>query len=180
VEEDVKHFVNLTNGIEALPHLRDYSFIRIQSTTLERKNYYKLFVDLDHNLLMWLALGYECFVYDFGTNRPVSKTIYLGLPIIEYCLNKYWLGYEMKSVMAGRRFQMNIKDYVESEVYSKLFLYHSEKNLQAKISLDVKYRYYRKFIPEHLPNIKLVGKSASTIHDSDIEFYKELLMENVA
>lgn len=175
-----KHFINLTNGIEAIPDLPpEYSFIRIQSTTLERKNYYKLFSDLDHNFLMWLSLGYECRVYDFGTNRPVSKTIYLGIPIIQYCLNKYWLGYEMPEVWAGRKFNMNIKGYINDCIYSPLFCYHGEKHLQVKIALDVKFKYYRKFIPENLKQINLVGVSQSTSHDSDIDFYRRILKERL-
>ncbi len=175
--EMIKSFVNLTNGIEAIPVLDDFSFIRIQSTTLENQNYYKLFADLDHNLLMWLATGYECKVYDFGTNRPLSKTIYLGVPIIRYCLNKYWLGYEEEKVIAGRNKGMNIKDYVEKEIYQKLFVYHSERRLPAKISLSVKYKYYRRFITSALKQVNLIGVSQRTNHDSDVEFYANVLRE---
>ena len=170
-----KNFVNLTDGIEAIPGLTNYSFIRIQSTTLERKDYYKLFADLDHNFLMWLALGNECAVYDFGTNRPISKTIYLGLPVIEYCLNKYWFGHEMDRVWAGRAFSVNIKNYIETHIYQRLFAYHDEKLLPAKISLDAKYRYYRKFTPPGVLRVNLVGVSKSTRHDSDINFYRNIL-----
>lgn len=169
-----KHFVNLTNGIEKIPSLepKEINFLRIQSTTLERKDYYKLFSELDNNFLMYLALGNECIVYDFGTNRPLSKTIYLGLPIIRYCLDKYWTGYEADKVMVGKKFQCNIKDYVEKEIYQKYFMYHNEKTLQAKINLTQKFTYFRKFVKG---KINLVGKSESTSHDSDIAFYKSII-----
>lgn len=170
----IKNFVNLTNGIEAINDLEDFSFIRIQSTTLERNNWYKLFAELDHNLLMWLALGCECRIYDFGANRPISKTIYLGLPIIEYCLNKYWLQYEQDKVWAGRAFSINIKKQVE-EIYQRLFVYHDEKNINVKIALDTKFRYYRRYIPEGLTRLRLMGISNITSHDSDIGFYKNVL-----
>jgi hypothetical protein len=176
VETMIKHFVNLTNGIEQIPKLnpKEINFLRIQSTTLESKNYYKLFSELDNDFLMHLALGNECRVYDFGTNRPLSKTIYLGLPIIKYCLDKYWTGYEADTVMVGKKFQCNVKDYVEKEIYGKYFLYHNEKTLQAKINLTQKFTYFRKFVKG---KINLVGISKSTNHDSDVTFYKSILEE---
>ena len=175
----IKHFVNLTNGIEIIPQLpkEDINFIRIQSTTLERKNWYKLFVDLDHNLLMYLALGAECKVYDFGTNRPRSKTIYLGLPIIEYCLNKYWLGYEMEEVWIGRN-PVNEKQFVDREIYQKYFMFHDERTLDAKIQITTKYKYYRKYLGD-INRIKLIGVSSSTCHDSDVSYYKNILTEEL-
>jgi hypothetical protein len=170
----VKYFINLTNGIEQIPHIpkNKINFIRIQSTTLERKNWYKLFSDLDNNLLMWLALGMKCKIYDFGTNRKISKTIYLGLPIIEYCLNKFWMDYEAKTVMVGRKFTINCKDYVEKEIYQRYFIFHDEKSLQAKINLSIKFKYYKKYVNK---KIQLVGISHSTSRDSDVLFYKNIL-----
>jgi len=171
----IKYFINLTNGIEAIPKLwnENINFIRIQSTTLERNNWYKLFIDLDHNLLMWLALGAECRIYDFGTNRSISKTIYKGIPIIKYCLNKYWFGYEANEVMIGRN-PTNQKNYVEKEIYQKYFLYHGKQFLDAKIQLDIKFKYYRKLLNGNNA-INLIGISKSTSHDSDIDFYKTIL-----
>jgi hypothetical protein len=171
--QNIKHFVNLTNGIEKIPQLSNFSFIRIQSTTLERKNYYKLFADLDNNFLMWLALGKECIVYDFGTNRPLSKTIYLGLPIIEYCLNKFWFNYEQNKVFVGKNYKTECKQYIEKEIYQKYFVYHSEKKLEAKIWLSIKLKYYKKYLIGNKINLK--GISSSTTHDSDITFFKNIL-----
>ena len=53
-----KNWINLTNGIEDIENLDNFSFIRIQSTTLERKDYIKLFLDLDHNFLIHLVFLY--------------------------------------------------------------------------------------------------------------------------
>ncbi|EFJ44106.1 hypothetical protein VOLCADRAFT_95748 [Volvox carteri f. nagariensis] len=57
-----RHFVNLTNGIEALPMLHElqlpYSFVRIQSTACEQQNLEALISELDPNLLINLALGH--------------------------------------------------------------------------------------------------------------------------
>jgi len=128
---------------------------------------------------MWLALGAECRIYDFGTNRPLSKTIYIGLPIIEYCLNKYWIGHEAKHVWIGRKFRYNAKKYVEEMIYSRLFIFHNEKLLPAKISMTKKFKYYRKFIPDGLERISLIGCSTSTKWDSNTNFYKQVLKESL-
>ena len=66
------HFINLTNGIEALdklpPHLQNnVNFVRIQSSKCEANDFYGILQDVDHNLLFHLATGAECVVYDFGS-----------------------------------------------------------------------------------------------------------------
>lgn len=58
------HFVNLTNGIEALPRLQalglPYQFLRLPSTRCEQQQFEALINDLDGDLLMRLALGQWC------------------------------------------------------------------------------------------------------------------------
>ena len=44
-----------------------FSQVRIQSSHCEAQDFYGVLQNLDHNLLMHLALGYECRVYDFGS-----------------------------------------------------------------------------------------------------------------
>jgi len=175
----VKHFINLTNGIEIIPklYIRDINFIRIQSTTLECKNWYKFFMDIDHNLLMYLALGFKCIIYDYGCKRPNSKTIYMGIPILEYCINKYWFNNEMEFVMVGRSFS-NQKQYIEEEIYKRYFLYHDERLLNSKIDISIKYKYYRRFIKD-INKINIVGYSESTENDSNIGYYNKILNKYV-
>jgi len=69
-----RHFVNLSNGAEALPLLEGadlpgehVSFCRIQSSHCEAQDFNGVLTNLDHNLLMHLALGFDCRVYDFGS-----------------------------------------------------------------------------------------------------------------
>ena len=90
-----RHYVNLTNGLESLREVVDagapWSFLRLQSTTIERQDWVKLFLtDLSDDLLMHLALGWRCVVHDRGTNRPFSKTIYYALPLVKYVLDRRW------------------------------------------------------------------------------------------
>jgi len=59
-----RHFINLTNGVEALPTLTalqlTYSFVRLPSTDCEQQNWEQLLLSLDANLLTMLALGHRC------------------------------------------------------------------------------------------------------------------------
>lgn len=94
-----KHFINLTNGIEWIPYLTDYSFVRIESTAIEKDDWLRILRDLDVNLLMHLSLGYECHIYDCGTRREVSKTISVGVPYIKKFLTDRWLNcIEMRAI----------------------------------------------------------------------------------
>ena len=88
----VRHFVNLSNGAEALPLLEaagvpaaEIAFCRIQSSHCEAQDFYGVLQNLDHNLLMHLALGYECRIYDFGSRgnfweKPDGTTEQLWVP----------------------------------------------------------------------------------------------------
>ena len=55
------HYVNLTNGLEAIPHLRQlqlpYAFTRIQSTYCEQQKWDELVIEADPNLMMSMAMG---------------------------------------------------------------------------------------------------------------------------
>jgi len=72
------HFLNLTNGIEALPGLTSLvsavgipfealRFCRIQSSHCEARDYYGVLESIDAEMLLLLALGYTVRVYDFGS-----------------------------------------------------------------------------------------------------------------
>lgn len=174
-----KHYLNTTNGIEYLSEVKatgePYSFLRIQSTTLERKDYLKLLGDLDHDFLMHLALGFECVVYDCGTNRICSKSIYSGIEIIRYVLNKYWYGVEPDFVPKRCRnglytHTQDMKPYFDS-IYNSIFVWDQNKD---KERIKHKLKYYKKYL--NADSIDLTGISKSTIHDGDYKFYRELLI----
>lgn len=174
----IKHYINLTNGIEALEKVKSfkepYSFIRIQSTTLEGNNYLKLMQDLDHDFLLNLVLGVEVKVYDFGTNRKLSKTIYKGIPLIRYILNRFWLGLEKDCYFLGRNntHPMLVNDHVNN-IYERLFIFD---NNREKSILKNKLGYYKRFI--NCEEINLEGISESTKNDGNYGYYRELLVKN--
>ena len=170
----IKHYLNLTNGVQQLPLLppgEPYGFVRIQSTTLEQKNWNKLFYsDIDHDMLMHLALGYKCFLYDRGTKRPRSKTVYMGVPIIEYVLNRCWFDLDPGVVLGGGRHvpaDINMVD-IARRAYAALFCSKDDKTALVRSRL----RYYKKFVA--CDKIDLVGVSYSTDKDGDYAYHRDL------
>lgn len=101
-----QHFVNLTNGLEWIKELPHYSFIRLESTALEKKDYNRVLRDLDNHFLMCLALGHDCHFYDCGTRRQISKTVSVGLPFILDYLKRVWFS---KDVSAPDKESQEIK-----------------------------------------------------------------------
>ena len=175
----IKHYINLTNGIEALPSIpnaESYSFIRLQSTTLEHKNWNKLFgYDLDHDFYMHLALGYTCIIHDRGTRRTRSKTIYLGIPIIKYVIDRRWYNLEPEEVLGGGKSQdanNNLIDLAQF-AYNTIFNTKSNEYSNTRRKID----YYKRFTCGY--PIKLIGHSESTIHDGDKQFYTNLLYNSL-
>lgn len=155
-----KHFVNLTNGIEAIPDISyEYSFIRIQSTACEQKRWDFLLQDLDYTFLMSLALGHTCVVYDYGARKNVPRAIYQGLEFIYFALNRRWLGKDIIPVVRGK----NVYQYFD-ECYREL----TDRTLKK---LD----YFRKFLLTD--EIRLVVKTAATEHDGDYRWYRDVLAE---
>lgn len=169
-----KNWINLTNGIEDIENLDNFSFIRIQSTTLERKDYIKLFLDLDHNFLIHLALGFDCVVYDRGTRKKYSKTISRGIPIIRYVLNRYWYGIQEKCFFVNRNGKelSNQTKYVE-DIYNFLFLFNSNSE---KEKVKTKLKYYKKFL--NADEVYLKGESNSTNNDGNYPLYFNMLKKN--
>ncbi|MBI4021446.1 MAG: hypothetical protein HY369_04320 [Candidatus Aenigmarchaeota archaeon] len=86
-----RHFINLTNGLEWAAELPHFTFVRVESTAIEHKDWLRLLRDLDVHFLMSLALGYDCHFYDCTPGRRPSKTVTQGLPFIVETLNNLWL-----------------------------------------------------------------------------------------
>ena len=156
-----KIFLNLTNGIQALEEFdldfREINFIRIQSTHCENASFEKMLLTLDSNFLMWLALGYECVVYDFGANSKTSKAVYYGLEWIRYVLNRRWFGNEAIPLVKGKNVSASFQKF-----YSKL-------SKKTKKQID----YYRKFLMTD--ELKLTSITAATNSDNKADFFVNIL-----
>jgi hypothetical protein len=177
------HYLNLTNGLGFCPELLAQSkngesirVIRIQSTTIERKNYIKLFMDLDHDLLFNLAIGNQCIVYDMGTNRPFSKTISYGIPLIRYIISRYWgLDYQNLAFRLSKSGGNVIYDCAQQfdYIYNNLFVFDSTKEKDA---MKRKLRYYKSLVRRP---IYLEGISRATDRDGDKEYFFNLARRNM-
>lgn len=167
-------YLNLTNGIEYLNDVEEpYSFIRIQSTTLERKLFEKLILELDYAFLLNLALGKKVIVVDYGTNRKNSKTISKGIPIIRYILNRFWYDIDEDVYFLNCNSDKKNKqtEYVK-HIYNQLFTFNRTKEKEKVIS---KLRYFKRYL--NSDRVYLEGKSFSTNNDGNYTYYSNLLKE---
>lgn len=162
------NYINLTNGIEAIPNMlnMNYRFIRIQSTLCEQKNWDRILQDLDYDFLMNIALGNEIVVYDFGAKKPIPKSIYLGLQFIKYVLYKRWLNQEYKT-----RVNRTDSEPIRKDCNSYFESCYKNLDRRTKNKLD----YFKPYVTGKI-NIRAV--TSSTLHDNDTEFYKSILIKN--
>jgi hypothetical protein len=127
----VIHYINLTNGIRAIEDygLQDYRVIRLQSTWCEQKLFDEILFTISDDLLLNLAIGNKCIIYDYGANKEVPRAIWQGVEWLKFVLWKRWfdIDYEPK----GR------------SVYSKKYFgtLYQELSRSVKAKLD----YYKKF-----------------------------------
>ena len=139
---NTRHFINLSSGLDWMPEFAgrsDVSFIRVQSTWCEQKRWDDLLRDIDSNLLMHLALGYECIIYDASAKRDMSRALWQGIEMLRYCLSAAWgLPYDPPSNMRGIE---HAASYFH-DVWSSLDT-HTKRKL----------RYFSKFL--HTDELKL-------------------------
>lgn len=92
------HFINLTNGIQAIKdhNLTDFRFIRLQSTACEQKRWEEILLTISDDFLMAAALGRNCIVYDYGANKEIPRALWQGLEWVKYALSRRWHKIEYK------------------------------------------------------------------------------------
>lgn len=170
--KDSIHFINLTNGLEALPTLQKLNlpthFIRIQSTACEQQNFERLMTDLDSSLLLHLALGRCCLVYDYGSRnkeRGASRAIWYGITFIQYCLETFWF---LENDVH------NNEGNGQKAVAQRAFLRGFDARKAFDTAIDKfsrptkrKLRYYAQYVDPSLDTIKLYGVYAPTENDDD-------------
>lgn len=161
MEYDLKtvHFINLTNGIEAIKeyNLTGYSFIRLQSTWCEQRLWNNFFFDLDNNLLINLALGNECIIYDYNSrhlNKP-PRAIWQGLNFVITVLYFIWFNKEYEDTDPA------LLNYFKIE-YNKL-----------SPTVIKRLKYFRRYLMTDKLNIKTICKY--TKNDGNYKYYSEIL-----
>lgn len=157
-------FINISNGIDYLVTepaiLQDeISFIRIPSTWCEQKLWDQVIQNLDTTLLLNLALGNWCVIYDKSAHHKVSRACSQGVEFIRYALNKCWFNREGK-VDPGQH------NYFREE-YKKL----------SKCSIR-KLKYFRKFIPPDQNHFTLVSISENmpNKNDGNYSYFRDVLI----
>lgn len=158
VWQDSKHFLNLTNGLEALDRysFNEINVIRIQSTKLERGLYEDVIMDLDYDFLLHLALGFRCVVYDFtrrGKNKK-SRAMWQGIEWIKYVLNRIWFDQEITCEHG-------------------MHLHFQKMYCQLKKKTKAKIKYFRKFLKTDRLTIEIVCDL--TENDGKYCYFSELL-----
>jgi hypothetical protein len=96
-----RFYVNLTNGVEALPALSalvppaELRFTRLQSSHCEARAWDKVLAEIDHDLLWSLATGCTCYLLDFASRNPkrgVPRSFFVGVEFVKYSLAYLWFG----------------------------------------------------------------------------------------
>ncbi len=171
----MRHFINLSNGVEALADLEpgaSWAFIRLTSTALEQEDWLRIFgSEVSDDLLMWLAVGERCVLYDRGTHRKNSKTVYLGAPVIRHVLASVWgLATPAQVLGPGPRTDQEVCD--RTTIAGRALAAVTAPSRAAGEVLR-RLRYYRRFL--HTTEIRLTGSSLATEHDGDVAHQNQCL-----
>jgi len=160
----MKHYINLTNGIEAIKdyNLTDYTFIRLQSTACEQKRWNDIILTMSDDLLMSAALGHLCIIYDYGANKKTPRAMWQGLTWLKYVLHRRWYGVEYAPPNSRS---------------ANCIPYFRQKYIILSGPAKAKIDYFKKYINviDPLPNIHIISVTDKTSHDGDIEWYSEIL-----
>jgi len=128
----------------------------------EQGHFERLVTELDTSLLLRLALGHCCLVYDYGSRnkkRGAPRAIWYGLEFLRYALERIWLGKKGRAFLRGHDVSVMFEEVVG--------------NLSA--STRKRLRYYAKFMPpEGLEYVQLYGVYRETVHDIDFNYYRSI------
>jgi len=154
----MKIYVNLTCGLEAYEELvkRGYDphYLYMQSSLLERKKFKKFYEGIDADLLMNLALGHYCVIYDFSAKKKMSRALKQGVGFLRYCIDRNWFGRD--EIL----FDKGMETYFR-QVYNGF-----DKKDRKKL------KYFRRFV--NCEDIRLACVCSRTDHDSDWEYYTKI------
>ena len=167
----VKHFLNLSNGIEAVAGLRQaglpleqISFVRIQSSHLEKGDRNAVLANLDHNLLLHLALGFDCRIYDYGSRSAngVPRALWYGLEWSRYALSRLWMLEPQTPMLRGSNVQERFAAYVRD----------------IPTPLRRRLKYYRTYVA--CTELRLRGACAKTEFDGKQDVYRGMMLDYLA
>lgn len=180
------HYINLTNGLEFIPTLKkqgiDFKIIRIPSTVLEQNDWNELFNRVSDDMLFDLAIGRNVFFYDCGCRRTYSKTVFFGIPVINYVINRLWFNYDNNDQSNITFSKRRITTFPTIEqlraIFNQCFKYQKNSDVYQLRNLRKKFMYYKKFLT-NIDHVEIYSVSMYTPHDSDLTFYKNIVKEHL-
>ena len=159
----IRHFVNLSGGIEAIEQcgLVDFEIVRISSTdcqsVIRGPHWEAILAELDANFLMALARGDECYVYD-SSKAGQSDAQRWGLAWIRFVLNAAWFAKVTRPVMIDGKDRSGLF----SRTWRKI-----GKRTKGRIS------YFRNFLAAEEIHLETICVRAK--HDGKWAYYREAL-----
>lgn len=175
LDKRLRHFINLTNGIEAIPGLinsgvkeNELNYIRIQSTHCESRNYNAILESLDTTLLMNLARGNVCLLYDYGSRGTGTL---IGEEDEKYGIPRaYWMGVEwIRHALASI---WNLPEANQDKRYVRGYNsidHFNEQIMSIPKTLRRRIKYFRPYITtKHLHLYPIYKK---TENDSNKQFH---------
>eukprot|EP00960_Hanusia_phi_P069362 767075-Hanusia_phi.AAC.1 len=163
------HFINLSNGLEALPMLAGVpvAFTRIQSSHCESRNFNGIVNGLDNTLLLYLALGQTCYIHDYGSRnkkRKAPRAIWYGVTFIRYALHKIWElpGEPDKPMLRGHNVAADF-DYAINNL---------DKTAKKRL------KYFQSYVQTE--EVKLLGVVGPTDIDGRRDLHVELAKEHAS
>jgi hypothetical protein len=164
----IRCFINLSAGIEVLarPMYADmeFDFIRISSTDCEHKlgnpQWEAILGELDTNLLMALARGHHCLIYDCSKTGELSHALSHGVAWVRWVLEFAWFHRVLRPAL------------VDGEDWSGFF-----RTQWASLSSRTRRRIllFRHFLEPNVTDVFLEIRCLMGEHDGDWEYYKRLL-----
>ena len=169
--DGVKTWLNLTNGIECVPYLKEknipYDFCRFRSCSFEQKRWGDAIDSMPDDMLMRLALGIPQAIVDFGANRPCSRAIRQGIPIALRICAEAWLPYEFDD----RPMYIFNRNGNVRNVGIDFAKQVASLNKRQKSRL----KYFSKYFNSDCMMHGLYLYSAPTVHDGDYNYYSKIV-----
>lgn len=166
---DSDTWVNLTNGIDAVGYLDEfscpYNFCRFQSTSFEQRDWGAAIDSMPDDMLVNLALGRPQTIIDFGANKNCPRAMRQGIPIAADILSYVW---DMEMSDRLRIFSRDGKNIITVDDGTRSdMLRNLTKHQKNRLN------YFKRYVcTDKIQFLLLCGK---TMHDNDYDYHVDML-----
>ena len=168
VKDNADVWINLTNGIEILPHLLSripYKFCRFRSCSFEQKNWNDAIADMPDDMLMNFVLGVPQYIVDLGANRPCPRSLRQGLAIALRRISVSW--------------GLDVDEHMWIFSRSGIPMRVSDDFARQAMRLDGKQKsrldYFRRYLDTDKLRVNMM--CAPTCHDGNYEMYSDIVRQ---